>query len=181
MSPRLILPPPVDAFTLPMQSLDLHVSAARLDHDALPAGEHNHVASAGLGLDLPFHRPDRNVAAPRLQLQISAHRSNFDRVTPGFHFTEPPMSSTRTFPAARLDLHSSSDASRFHPASARLDLHRIGVAWNVDHKFAGKPAWMSSALPLSHDPRRVALHIRADFERPHMRGVRLDPTNIERP
>ena len=71
-------------FDSPHATLDLHVSAARLDHNTLFAGKHNHIASASLRLDLPFHCSDRDIAASRLQLQISADRSDVDRVAPGF-------------------------------------------------------------------------------------------------
>src|SRR5258708_26143430 len=59
-------------------TLYIYVTAARLDHRALFSGEHYHIASARLGVDLSFHRLDGDIAAAGFQLEISAHSPDLD-------------------------------------------------------------------------------------------------------
>ena len=141
ISPRSMLPPPVDAFTLPTATLDLQ-HCRRPPRCMAPCSPESTITLPPPVSAMIFPFTDRIEMLPP---PVCSFRSP---PTVPTSIESPPVSAIHRAAnvihahaaATALNLHAPGDARRFHSAPAGLDLHQLGVARNVDHELSGELA-----------------------------------------
>src|SRR5208282_6531392 len=140
-----------------------NAAAARLQHRALQAREHDHIPASTFGLDLTLGRCHLDVAPARLQVYVAFHAADINHAAAGLRDYLAADIVEMNISATAIELDTSGNAGGIHVSAPGLDLGEAQVARHIDDKIIG--ALGIAPARFGHDPRCVSLDEGADLVR----------------